>query len=244
MIEDLLEEGIAVPVKKWHVEVSCIEPLCPLCAVDDLDELYQKLTEDGWRTVSSGYCHDDQIHVHTKAGKVDNRYHGADLSDGSLCLRLVHVKNIHALLHVGNHVTHTYLLDNACIPLRKKGQWVDGVCFVVEGSDSVGGKVSTLHVGGQDFTNHLDGEVLGPDAEVVLFLGHQQGLTNQVGQRGGTGNPWVAKDYFHAIGWGCKGHATDGQLLEVDLRTHMEEHELYDPFFGFGFHQVCRVAGT
>jgi hypothetical protein len=34
---------------------------------------------------------------------------------------------------------------------------------------------------------------------MVLFLGHQQGLTNQVGQRGGTGSPWVAKDYFHAV---------------------------------------------
>ncbi len=58
---------------------------------------------------------------------------------------------------------------------------------------------------------------------------------NQVNQRGGMGSPWVAKDYFHAIGRGRKGHVTNGQLLEVDLHTHMEEHELCDPFFGFGF---------
>jgi hypothetical protein len=50
---------------------------------------------------------------------------------------------------------------------------------------------------------------------VVLFLGHQQGLMNQVGQRGRTGSPWVAKDYFHAIGRRRKGHVTDGQLVEV-----------------------------
>jgi hypothetical protein len=45
-----------------------------------------------------------------------------------------------------------------------------------------------------------NGEVLQTDAEVVLFLGHQKGLTNQVGQRGGMGSLWVAKDYSHAIG--------------------------------------------
>ncbi len=74
-------------------------------------------------------------------------------------------------------------------------------------------------MGGQGFTNHLDGEVLQMDAEVVLFLGHQQDLTNQVGQRSGTGSPWVAKDYFHAIGWGCEGHDTDGQPLKL-ISTH------------------------
>jgi hypothetical protein len=121
MVEDPLKEGMAVPVKKWHVDVSCIIPSCPLCAVDDPDELHQKLTEDGWRTISSGYCHDDQIHVDTKAGKIDNGYLGANLDDGSLCLGLVHIKNIHDLLCVGNHVTHTHLLDHARVPLGKKG---------------------------------------------------------------------------------------------------------------------------
>jgi hypothetical protein len=47
MVEDPLKEGIALPVKKWHVDVSYIVPLCLLCAVDDPDELHQKLTEDG-----------------------------------------------------------------------------------------------------------------------------------------------------------------------------------------------------
>ncbi len=59
MVEDPFKEGIAVPTKKWHVDMSCIVPSCPLCAVDDPDELHQKLTEDRWRTVSSGYHHDD-----------------------------------------------------------------------------------------------------------------------------------------------------------------------------------------
>ncbi len=59
LIEYPFEEGIAVPVKKWHVGVSSIVPLCPLCAVDDADELHQKLMEDEWRTVSSGNRHDD-----------------------------------------------------------------------------------------------------------------------------------------------------------------------------------------
>ncbi len=72
--------GIAVPVKKRHVDMSFIVPLCPLCAVDDPDELHQKLTEDGWRTVSSGYRHDDQIHVDTKTGKVNDGFHGANLA--------------------------------------------------------------------------------------------------------------------------------------------------------------------
>ena len=71
MIEDPLEEVIAVPVKKWNVDVSCVVPSCPLCAVDDLDELHQKLMEDGLRTVSSGYCRDDRIHVDTKKLTMD-----------------------------------------------------------------------------------------------------------------------------------------------------------------------------
>jgi hypothetical protein len=37
---------IAMPVKKWHVGVSCIVPTCPLYAVDDPDEFHQKLMED------------------------------------------------------------------------------------------------------------------------------------------------------------------------------------------------------
>ncbi len=69
MIGDLLGKGIAMPVKKWHVGVSCIIPLCPLCVVDDLDEFHQKITEDKWRAVSGGYGRDDQIHVDAKAGK-------------------------------------------------------------------------------------------------------------------------------------------------------------------------------
>ena len=75
-----------MPVKKWHVGVSCIIPLCLFCAVDDPDEFHHKLMEDGWRTVSSGYCHDDQIHVDPKAEKVDDGYHGANSGDESLCL--------------------------------------------------------------------------------------------------------------------------------------------------------------
>jgi hypothetical protein len=72
MIEDFLEEGIAMPVKKWHVGVGCIIPSCPLCAVDDPDEFHQKLMEDRGRAVSGGYWCDDQIHVDKKAGKIDD----------------------------------------------------------------------------------------------------------------------------------------------------------------------------
>jgi hypothetical protein len=39
----------------------------------------------------------------------------------------------------------------------------------------------------------------------------------------------------------CEGHVTGGHLLEVDHRTHMEEHELCDPFFGFRF--LIKFAG-
>ncbi len=122
MIEDPLEEGIAMPVKKWHVGISCIIPSCPLCTVDDPDEIHQKLMEDMWRAVSSGYFPDDQIHVDAKAEKIGNGYHGANSGNGSLCLGLVHVKHIHALLCVGNHGMHTHLLNHARIPLMKKHQ--------------------------------------------------------------------------------------------------------------------------
>jgi hypothetical protein len=76
--------------------------------------------EARWRTVSDGYCHDDQIHVDAKAGKIDDGYHGANSGNESLCLRVVHVEDIHALLCVGSHVMHMHLLDHAHILLRKK----------------------------------------------------------------------------------------------------------------------------
>jgi hypothetical protein len=142
MIEDLLKEGIAMPVKKWHVGLSCFIPLFPLHVVNDPDEFHQKLMEDRWRAVSGGYGHDDKIHVDAKARKVDNGYHGANSGDGSLCLGLVCVKDIYALFCVGDDVSHMLLLDHACVSLRKKCQWVDGICFVIEGSNSVSDKVS------------------------------------------------------------------------------------------------------
>ncbi len=143
MIEDLLKEGIAMPVKKWHVGMSCIIPLCPLHVVNNPDEFCQILTEDRPRAVSGGYGHDERIHVDAKARKINDGYHGANLGSGSLCLGLVCIKDIHALFCVGDHSSHMLLLDHAYVPLEKKCQWVDGVCFIIEGSNSVSGKVST-----------------------------------------------------------------------------------------------------
>jgi hypothetical protein len=74
MIENLLKEGIVMPVKTWHVGMSRIIPLCPLCVIDDPDEFHQKLTEDRWRAVSGGYGHDDRIHVDAKDGKINDGY--------------------------------------------------------------------------------------------------------------------------------------------------------------------------
>jgi hypothetical protein len=122
MIEDLLKEGIAMPVKTWHVGVSCIMPSCPICDVDHPDKFHQKLMEDRWRAVSGGYGHDDRIHVDAKAGKIYNGHHGANSGDGILCLGLVCIKYIHALFCVGDHVLHMLLLNHARIPLRKKCQ--------------------------------------------------------------------------------------------------------------------------
>jgi hypothetical protein len=44
---------------------------------------------------------------------------------------------------VSDHVLHKPLLDHAHIPLRKKCRWVNGIHFVIEGGNSVSGKVST-----------------------------------------------------------------------------------------------------
>jgi hypothetical protein len=143
MIEELLEKGIAMPVKKWHVGMSCIIPSCPLCVVNDPDEFHQKLMEDRLRAVSGGYGRDDRIHVDAKARKINDGYHGANLGNESFCLGLACIEDIHALFCVGDHVSHMLLLDHARVPLRKKRLWVDGVCFVIEGSNSVSGKVST-----------------------------------------------------------------------------------------------------
>jgi hypothetical protein len=62
------------------------------------------------------------------------------------CLGLVHVKNIHALFGLGYHVPNVLLLDHAHVHLRKKSIRVNGVCFVVEGGDTIGGKISTQHM--------------------------------------------------------------------------------------------------
>jgi hypothetical protein len=42
-------------------------------------------------------------------------------SNGSFCLGLVCVKNIHPLIGVGDHIPDTLLFDHAHVPLWKKG---------------------------------------------------------------------------------------------------------------------------
>jgi hypothetical protein len=43
------------------------------------------------------------------------------MGNGSFCLGLVHIKNIHALFGIGYHVPEALLLNHAPVPLRKKG---------------------------------------------------------------------------------------------------------------------------
>jgi hypothetical protein len=67
MIEDFLEEGVAMPVYMRHVHVSCVMPTSQLGVVDESDEFHQELTKYvGW-AVSSGDGCDNQIHVDTEA---------------------------------------------------------------------------------------------------------------------------------------------------------------------------------
>ncbi len=57
----------------------------------------------------------------------------------------MHGKNIHALVGVGYHVPDVLLLDQTCIPLRKRGLRIDGICFAVEGGDSIDSKIFTQY---------------------------------------------------------------------------------------------------
>jgi hypothetical protein len=110
-----------MPVYLRHVHVSRVIPMSPLGVVDESDEFHQELTEDGQLAVGHGDCPDNQIHVDTVDQEVKDGSHSANTGNGSFCLGLVHLKNIHALFGIEYHVSETMLLNHARVPLRKKG---------------------------------------------------------------------------------------------------------------------------
>jgi hypothetical protein len=67
VIEDFLEERVAMPVYLRHVRVSCVAPTSPLSVVDESDEFHQELMEDGRWAVGGGDDRDNQIYVDTEA---------------------------------------------------------------------------------------------------------------------------------------------------------------------------------
>ncbi len=107
MIENCLKERVAMPMYLRHVHLRPITPTSPLGVIDESDEFHQELMEDGQWAVGGGDGCDNQIHVNTKAQEVEDESHSADTSNGSFCLGLVYIKNIHALFGVGNHVSET-----------------------------------------------------------------------------------------------------------------------------------------
>ncbi len=104
VVEDFLKKGVALPVYLMHICLSCIIPTSPLSVVDESDEFHKELVEDGRWAVGGGDCCDNWIHVDTEAWEVEDGSNSANMGNGTLCLRLVHVKNIHALFGIGNHV--------------------------------------------------------------------------------------------------------------------------------------------
>jgi hypothetical protein len=67
VIEDFLKEGEAMPMYLRHVRMICAIPTSPLGVIEESDEFYQELMENGQWAVGGGDGHDNQIHVDTKA---------------------------------------------------------------------------------------------------------------------------------------------------------------------------------
>ncbi len=87
-----------MPMEAWHIFTILGKPVNPVAAVDNVDKRQQELAEEWLRALGRKHAHDNSIKIDAKAGEISHVLHRADASDGSDCLCLVGIGDIHGTL--------------------------------------------------------------------------------------------------------------------------------------------------
>jgi hypothetical protein len=85
-------------MEAWHISTILGEPVNPITAIDYFDKYQQEMTVKWLRVFKRKHAHDNSVGIDAKASEISHILHCANASDGSDCLHIVEVKDIHGTL--------------------------------------------------------------------------------------------------------------------------------------------------
>jgi hypothetical protein len=85
-------------MEAWHISIILGKPVNPITAVDNFDEHQQELGIKWLRAFKRKYAHDNSVGIDAKASEISHILHRANASDGSDCLCLLGIEDIHGTL--------------------------------------------------------------------------------------------------------------------------------------------------
>ncbi len=93
------------------------------------------------------HAHDDSVEIDAKAGEISHVLHRADASNGSDCLCLVGIGDVHGTLGTSMQVLADLPVDQGWVLLRKADRRIDGIGLVVKTPCFFGCEISRQHMG-------------------------------------------------------------------------------------------------
>jgi hypothetical protein len=146
-----------MPMEAWHIFTILGEPVNPVAAVDDFDKRQQELAEEWLRALGRKHAHDDSVKIDAKAGEISHALHRANASNGSDCLHLVGIEDIHGTLGTSMQILADLSVDQGWDLLRKADRRIDGIGLDVETRCFFGCKISRQHMGCCGLQDVLEG---------------------------------------------------------------------------------------
>ncbi len=146
-----------MPIEAWRIFTILGKPVNPVAAVDDFDKRQQELAEEWLRALGRKHAHDNSVKIDAKAGEISHALHRANASDGSDCLCLVGIKDIHGTLGTSMQILANLPVDQGWVLLRKTDRRIDGIGLVVKTRCFFGCKISRHHMGCRGLRDVLEG---------------------------------------------------------------------------------------
>jgi hypothetical protein len=144
-------------MEAWHIFTILGKSVNPVAAVDDFHKQQQELVEEWLRALGRKHAHDDSVKIDAKAGEISHVLHRADASDGSDCLRLVGIGDIHGTLGTSMQILADLPFDQGWVLLRKADRRINGIGLVVETRCFFRCKISRQHMGCCGLQDVLEG---------------------------------------------------------------------------------------
>jgi hypothetical protein len=91
--------------------------------------------------------HDNSVKIDAKADEISYALHRANASDGTNCLCLVGIEDIHGTLGMSMQILADLPVDQGWVLLRKADRRINGIGLVVETRCFFGCKISRQHMG-------------------------------------------------------------------------------------------------